>query len=195
MKGSETVKVLAINGSPRKGGNTQAMIDESAAVLRKTGIDVESLSVRDLDVRPCTGCESCFDGAWRCPIKDDGVGLLKRMKRADGIILASPVYCGGVTAQLKAIMDRMVIAYQNKDLKNKVAGAICVGGGSHGGQELAVLQMVSTFAMQNMILAGPDGGMPGAMGTANDKGDARKDKDGLQAARDLGKRMAELLKR
>jgi len=189
------MKVLAINGSPRKGGNTQTMIDEAAKVLRKAGIEVESLSIRDLDVRPCTGCELCFDGSWHCPIKDDGLRLIEKMAGADGIILASPIYCGGVTAQLKAIMDRSVIAYQNKDLKNKVGGAICVGAGSHGGQELAVLQLVSTFAMQDMIVAGPGGGMPGAMCTANDKGDARKDKDGLQSARDLGKRMAELLKR
>jgi multimeric flavodoxin WrbA len=189
------MKVLAINGSPRKNGNTQTMIDEAAKVLRKAGVEVESLSIRDLDVGPCTGCESCFDGSWHCPIKDDGLKLMKRIASVDGIILASPVYCGGVTAQLKAVMDRSVIAYQNKDLKDMVGGAICVGGGSHGGQELAVLQMVSTFAMQDMIVAGPDGGMPGAMGTANDKGDMRKDKEGLKSARELGKRMAELLKR
>jgi multimeric flavodoxin WrbA len=189
------MKVLAINGSPRRGGNTQTMIDEAAKALRKAGIEVESVSIRDLDVRPCTGCEKCFDGSWHCPIKDGGIKLMKRMASADGIILASPVYCGGVTAQMKAIMDRSVIAYQNKDFKDKVGGAICVGGGSHGGQELAVLQIVSMFAMQDIIVAGPDGGMPGAMGTANDKGDARKDKDSVQSARELGKRMAELLKR
>lgn len=171
------------------------MIDEAAKALKKAGIEVESLSIRDLDVRPCTGCEMCFDGSWRCPIKDDGLSLMRRMAKADGIILASPVYCGGVTAQLKAIMDRSVIAYQNKDLKDKVGGAICVGGGSHGGQELAVLQIVSAFSMQDMIVAGPDGGMPGAMGTASDKGDLRNDKDGLKSAGDLGKRMAGLLKR
>jgi len=188
------MKVLTINGSPRKDGNTQVMIEEVSKALRKAGIDVETVSLRDCEVRPCNACELCYKKAWHCPIKDDAVSLLKKMVDADGLLIGSPVYGADVTAQLKALLDRSVITYTNQYLKNKVGGAVVVGGGAHGGQEYAVQQLVSFFAFQGIIIANPSGGLLGAMGTANDRGDIRKDKEGLKSARELGERMAELMR-
>jgi multimeric flavodoxin WrbA len=105
------------------------------------------------------------------------------------------VYSADVTAQMKALLDRSVIAYTEQDFKDKVGGAITVGAGAHGGQEFALLQIMSFFAFHGMIMANPKGGLFGAMGTAGDKGDIRKDKEGLGSASELGARMAELLKR
>ena len=189
------MKVLAINGSPRKNGNTQLMIEEAAKPLRRAKIVVESVSVRDYKVMPCNACEVCYEKPWNCPIKDDALKILRRMADADGHIIASPVYGAGVTAQLKALLDRSVIACMNQDFKDKVGGAIAVGADSHGGQELTILQITSSFAFHGMIVAIPRIGLFGAMGTANGRGDIKKDKNGLQSARDLGERMAELLKR
>ena len=189
------MKVLAINGSPRKGGNTQIMIGESAKALRKAGVDVESVLLRDYEVEPCNACEICYKRSWHCPIKDDAVGLLRRMSKADGLLIASPVYGADVTAQMKALLDRSIIPYNNQDFKDKIGGAITVGAGTHGGQELALLQILSFFAFQGMIVASPKGGLFGAMGTASDRGDIRKDKDGLKSAHELGTRMAELLRK
>lgn len=189
------MKVLAINGSARKNGNTQIMIEETAKPLRKAGIEVESVYLRDYDVKPCNACEVCYTKTWRCPIKDDAVKLYRKMTKADGLIIASPVYSADVTAQMRALMDRGVIPYIDQDLKDKVGGAITVGAGAHGGQELSLLQIMSFFAFQGMIVASPSGGLFGAMGTANERGDVRKDKEGLRSARELGARMAELLKR
>lgn len=189
------MKVLAINGSPRKDGNTQVMIDEAAKALRSAGIEVESVRLRDYEVRPCNACEVCYKKHWKCPIKDDLLGLLDQMVAADGLIIASPVYSADVTAQTKALLDRSVIAYTEQDFKDKVGGAIIVGGGAHGGQELAMLQVLSFFAFHGIVPAGPKGGLFAAMGTAGDKGDVSKDKEGMASAADLGRRMAELLKR
>lgn len=189
------MKVLAINGSPRKNGNTQIMIDEAAKALKKAGIEVESVSIRDYEVRPCNACEVCYKKHWHCPIKDDTLKLLDKMAEADGLLIASPVYGADVTSQMKALLDRSVIAYTEQDFKDKVGGAITVGAGAHGGQELALLQIMSFFAFHGVIMANPKGGLFGAMGTAGDKGDIRKDKDGLGSASELGARMAELLKR
>jgi multimeric flavodoxin WrbA len=189
------MRVLAINGSPRKGGNTQVMIEQAAKALERCGVEVEQLSLRGYDVRPCNACEVCSSRPWKCPIKDDALEVLKKMRDVDGLLIASPVYGADVTAQLKALLDRSIIPYVNQDFRDKVGGAISVGGGSHGGQEFAILQILSFFAFQGMIVANPKGGLFGAMGTANDRGDIRKDKEGLRSARELGERMAELLER
>lgn len=189
------MKVLAINGSPRKNGNTQMMIEEAAKALKKAGIEVESISLRDYEVRPCNACEVCYTKTWQCPIKDDAVKLFRKMTKADGIIIGSPVYSADVTAQMRAMMERGVIPYIDQELKDKVGGAITVGSGSHGGQELGILQIMSFFSFQAMIVANPKGGLFGAMGTANKRGDIKKDKEGLESAYELGERMAELMKR
>lgn len=188
-----TVKVLAINGSPRKNGNTQLMLDSAAAEMRAAEIDVEQISLVGLDIRPCNGCERCNKKPWDCPIKDDVTKVLRKMVAADGILMGSPVYCGGVTAQLKALMDRSVIVYQGMELKNKVGGALCCGGGQHGGQELTILQMAAFLTMQDVIVANCTGGLFGAMGVGNERGEVKNDPEGLNSARSLGKRMAELL--
>jgi multimeric flavodoxin WrbA len=189
------MNVLAINGSPRKNGNTQIMIEEASKPIARAAIQVKSVSITDFEVKPCNACEACYKKSWDCPIEDDTLRLLRMMNEADGLIVASPVYGAGVTAQLKALLDRSVIAYIGQDFKNKVGGAIAVGGGIHGGQELAILQIVSEFAFHGMIVANPGMELFGAMGTADGRGDIRNDKNGLQSARALGERMAELLKR
>jgi multimeric flavodoxin WrbA len=163
-------KVLAINGSPRRDGNTQIMIGECARSLRRESVDVEIVSLRDYAVKPCNGCEVCFNKPWKCPIKDDTVKLLRKMVDADGILIGSPVYSADVTAQLKALLDRCVMIYSTQELKNKVGGAIVVGGGDHGGQELALIQMISFFSFHGLIPAGPSGSLFGALATANDRG-------------------------
>lgn len=189
------MKVLAINGSPRKKGNTQILIDEAAKEIKKAGIRVESVSIADYDIRPCTGCEQCFKKPWNCPIKDDAVKMLKKMIAADGILIGSPVYCGGATAQLKALFDRSVMPYQSSEFENKVGGALTVGGAKNGGQELTLLQINTYFLMFDMIVASAENGFYGGMATGNDRGDVRQDKEGLDKARGTGRRMASLLKR
>jgi multimeric flavodoxin WrbA len=194
-KGEQTMKVLAINGSPRKNGNTQAMIDEAAEGLREGGIKVEKISLADHDVQPCNGCEACVRKRWSCPIKDDAIVVLRRMVSADGALIGSPVYYGGVTAQLKALFDRSVMPYQMHAMKGKVGGAVCVGGGAHGGQELTIMQIATYFFMSEMIVACSEGGLCGAMAVGNDRGEVLKDAEGLRSARYIGNRMAELLRR
>jgi len=183
-----------VNGSPRKKGNTQLMLDAAAKELRSQGIKVEVVSLAGLDVRPCDGCEQCYKKAWNCPIEDDAMAILKKMASADGMLMASPVYFGGVTAQLKALFDRSIMAYQAFDFRDKVGGALSVGGGVHGGQELTVGQIVVFFLTHDMIVANAEGGIYGGMCTGNDRGDVLSDSEGMKSVRSLAKRMAHLLK-
>jgi len=187
------MKVVALNGSPRKKGNTHQLLEAAARELRSKGIEVEYASLAEHEVKPCAGCEKCYKKAWDCPIEDDGIAVLRKMASADGLLVASPVYFGGVTAQLKALIDRSVMAYTNTEFKDKIAGGLSVGGGKHGGQELAVWQIATFCVTHDMIYVNPEGGVGGAMATGNDKGDVRSDSDGLESAKRLGKRMAEVL--
>lgn len=187
------MKVVAVNGSPRKRGNTHELLEEAAKELRSRGVNVEHVSLAENEIRPCTGCEKCYKKAWDCPIEDDAIEVLQRMASADGLLVATPVYFGGVTSQLKALIDRSVMAYTKTAFKDKVAGGLSVGGGKHGGQELAVWQIAAFCITHDMIYVNPEGGVGGAMATGNDKGEVRSDSDGLESARRLGKRLAEVL--
>ena len=99
------VKILGLVGSPRKGGNTDTIVGQVLAGARSEGAEVEKLYLDDLRIRPCRACFSCAETG-RCVIEDDFQTLLRRMREADGIVLGSPVYCGTVTAQTKALIDR-----------------------------------------------------------------------------------------
>jgi len=121
---------MATDGSPGKIGNTQVMISVAAQPHRRAGVEVESVSMAQYDVQPCNGCETCYRKTWQCPIKDGAIRLLKRMAKADGMTAGSPPYYGGVTAQLKALTDISIIPYQKREFRDKVEGALGVGGGS-----------------------------------------------------------------
>lgn len=191
----QTMKVLTINGSPRKDGNTAGMLSAAEEELRREGIDVERVSLADVDIKPCDACEECHETPWSCPIDDDAVGVLKKMVGADAILIGSPVYFGGVTAQLKALFDRSAIPYQGSELRDKIGGALSCGGARQGGQELTVNQIIVFFITHDMQVANTGDGSYGAMGVANDKGEIAEDEEGLSSARSLGKRTAHLLKR
>jgi multimeric flavodoxin WrbA len=194
MRGMRMAKVLAVNGSPRRDGNIDAMMRVAEEVLAKHGIDVERVCVADYEIRPCDACDDCHEDAWSCPIEDDAITLVRKMVAADAIIIGSPVYFGGVTAQLKALFDRSVMAYQGSELKDKIGVALSCGGAAHGGQELTVSQIVVYFLMHGMRVATSANGAFGAMAEADGKGDVVKDDEGLESVRLLAERVVELLK-
>lgn len=109
-------KVLVISSTPRKGGNSDILCDEFAAGAKEAGNDVEKIRIADLKIGYCTGCYAC-QKTGKCAIKDDAAAVIEKMLAADVIVLASPVYFYCISAQLKALFDRTVVAYPN--IKNK----------------------------------------------------------------------------
>ena len=97
--------ILIINGSPRKGGNTE-LLAEAFAKGASANNHVEIVSVRDYKVNPCLGCNACFKSNGVCAQKDDMTILYEKMSQADMLVIASPVYFYGISAQLKAVIDR-----------------------------------------------------------------------------------------
>ena len=100
------MKVLAINGSPRKGGNTAQCLEAMAQEFAREGIEFEVVQP-GAKVHPCMACYHCLDnGTLRCVQKDDGVNeIIEKCIAADGIILASPVYHGGIAGGMKCVLD------------------------------------------------------------------------------------------
>ena len=119
-------RILILTGSPRKNGNTNRL---AAAFAEGAGArhDVEILSVCDYRINPCTGCNGCYtsDGN-RCVQNDDMGILLEKLAEADTLIIASPVYFYGISAQLKAAIDRLHTPMRNR-FRIRRLGLILVG--------------------------------------------------------------------
>lgn len=187
-------KVVTINGSPRKRGNVDAMLRAAEEELAGQGMEVERISLSEHTVKPCEACDVCSEDAWKCPLDDDVLPLFRKLVVADAIVVGSPVYFGGVTAQLKALIDRSAILYQKSELKDKIGAAISCGGGKHGGQEMTVNQIITFFLMHEMVIACADEGVFGAMGVASDIGDITSDEEALSSSRSIARRVADMLK-
>lgn len=111
----EQRQILAINGSPRRRGNTEALLDAIAKGARAAGAVCENIRVSDLDIHPCIGCGGC-EKAGECVLEDDMTALYPKIIAADRVILASPIYFYGITAQAKAMVDRCQALWSRKRL-------------------------------------------------------------------------------
>jgi multimeric flavodoxin WrbA len=186
------MRILGISGSPRKNGNTEILIDEVLGVVRKAGWETDLFFMSEKQVAPCDACGTCFQlGA--CVLKDDMQELYELMDQADAIIFGSPVYFGTVSAQMKAVMDRMFALLGRRTLKGKIAGNLVVTRRVGATQARSLLN--SFCIVQGMIVAG------GAIGYGREPGDVRTgvgggiDMSALEEARLLGNSILELARR
>ena len=102
---AETVSVLGLFGSPRRGGNTEILLEEALKGALKEGAKVERLYLSDFSMTPCKECHGC-DATGNCVILDDMQKIYPKLLEADIVILASPIFFYGVTAWAKALIDR-----------------------------------------------------------------------------------------
>ena len=99
------IKVLGICGSPRRGGNTEMLLDAALSGAVSAGASVEKIILSDLCLKPCRGCDVCGKRAG-CVIKDDMRLIYKKVGGSDALIVASPIYFGSLSAQTKIMIDR-----------------------------------------------------------------------------------------
>lgn len=127
--------ILGISGSPRRLGITERMLDRALDGARSAGAGVEKIILNELDFKPCQECGDCTEtGA--CELEDDMKGVYKKFDEADGFIIASPIFFGSVSAQLKMMIDRFQSAWARKYVlkapppykKRRKGIFICVGG-------------------------------------------------------------------
>ena len=177
---------LAINGSPRKAGNTELLLKEVLSELKSAGWETELEKVGGTAIRGCIACEKCFENKDNeCSVKKDKFNtIFSKMLKADAMILGSPTYFAAVSADLKALIERAgYVAYANGHaFSGKIGTAVVAvrrGGATHAYDTINHM-----FQMSRMII-------PCStywnMGFGLGKGEVLKDEEGLANMRHLGK--------
>lgn len=200
------IKIVGLSGSPRADGNTEILVTEALKAAADHGAETEFIKLSDKEINPCRACYSCRleESKGNCAINDDLPKIFETFKKADGIIIGSPVYFLSVTAQLKALFDRGLILRYGKGkikrkpglrggpeflLSNKVGAAIAVAGGN--GQQLTILEILKWMVFQNMIVVGNRLDL-GTNAKSGAKGDVLKDRTAMAQAYYTGIRVAEI---
>lgn len=186
------MKVLAINGSARRDGNTAILINTIFSELNKAGIETEMVQFSGTIIEPCKACWAC-GGQKNCVHRKDMFReVFDKMMKADGIILGSPVYSANISANMQAFLERAaVVGDMNRGLlNNKYKVGASVAAVRRGGALQAIDAMNRFFLNHEMFVAGSTywnmayGQMPG---------DVLKDEEGLANMKNLGENMAYLL--
>jgi multimeric flavodoxin WrbA len=188
------MKVLGINGSARKDGNTAILIRAAFRELEAAGIETELVQLAEMKIKGCAACYLCGKNLnQRCAIEDDDVnGIIKKMQAADGFILGSPTYFSDITSEMKALIDRTgFVAKMNGGMfARKVgAGAVAV---RRGGAIHAFDTINHFFLISEMIIPGS---IYWNIGYGRERGDVESDEEGMRTMTMVGKNMAWLLKK
>ncbi len=188
------MKVIAFNGSARKDGNTAILVRHVFRELEAEGIETEMIQLADKPIHGCIACYQCtVNKDKRCAVTRDAANeYIEKMEKADGIILASPVYFTDVTTEMKALIDRAgFVARANENMFRRKVGAAVVAA-RRGGQIHTFDTLNHFFLIGEMII-------PGStywnFGVGKDKGDVENDAEGLEIMKVLGRNMAWLLKK
>ena len=188
MAGMKQLHVMLVNGSPHEFGCTYTALKEVADTLESCGVSTEIVWAGLQPLHPCTGCGACAKTR-RCIRKDDAVNaLLEKAEAADGYVFGSPVHYAAASGQITTLMDRMFYA-KGAVFKGKPGAAIVSC--RRGGAASAFDQLNKYFTISNMpIVSSQYWNM--VHGFTPD--DVRKDAEGLQTMRTLGRNMAWLLR-
>ena len=184
------MKVLLINGSPRKEGNTHVALQEVASQLHANGIETEVLSIGVKPVRGCIACGQCHaKNLGRCAFDDDLCNrAIEMLSKADGLIVASPVYYGQPNGTLVSLIQRMLYA-GGANAQNKPVAVIAVC--RRGGATSAIQTMAMPFQLLNMPIVTSQ---YWNIAYGREKGEAAQDAEGMQTMRTLANNMSWLLK-
>jgi multimeric flavodoxin WrbA len=188
--------IVGVSGSPRKQA-TEYILEQALVMLKEKGFETAFWTVRGKWLEYCTHCDFCLTNK-NCQIQDDMEEIYELLAKAKGIIFASPVYNGGVSAQMKVVMDRSraLVAADKNFFKGKIGAGITVAGDRTGGQELAQLQIHTFYLINGMIPVGggPFGANLGANFWSKDTlADVKLDAEGFRGLKKTMKRFAEFM--
>lgn len=179
---------VALNGSPRKGGNTEILLQSALAPLNDAGWETELIQVGGKPVRGCLACGKCGElKNKQCIQKDCFNEIMAKLVEADAIIMGSPTYFTDVTSELKGIIDRAgyVALANGRIFSGKIGAAVVAmrrGGATH------VYDTINHMFLMNQML------IPGStywnIGVGRDKGEVENDAEGLANMNNLGRTIA-----
>lgn len=186
--------VIAFNGSPRAGGNTERLIRCALTVLEEEGIATELIHIGGRTVHGCTACQKCFENQdKRCIIGNDFVNdCIGKMIAADGIIIGSPTYFADLSPETKALIDRAgYVGIANGGLYARKVGAAIVAV-RRAGAVHAFDSINHFFGISNMFTVGSS---YWNIGIGLEPGDVDEDAEGIRTMQNLGRNMAWLLRK
>ena len=186
------MKVTAFNGSPRKNGNTSALIKKVFEPLEKAGIECELVSFAGKEVKGCKACGKCrVNLDKRCVMDDDIVNdCIEKMLESDGIIIGSPTYFATLNAETKALIDRAGFVAKGNDHMFRRKVGLAVAAVRRAGS-MNVFQAINNFYLINEMI------IPGSiywnMGIGKKEGEVDNDEEGMNIMEILGENTAWLL--
>jgi len=189
----QKLKVVAFNGSPRKGGNTSLAIHTVFKELKKEGIETEEIWLYDHEINGCNACYVCMETKdCKCAQDDDFNVLFSKMLVADGVIIGSPVYVAGVTGPTKCFIDRagFVNRYNDLPAKRKIGAGVVVF--TRAGA-LPTLDQINNFILGTEMIV--TGSSYWCLARGSKRGAIQEDEMGMNTLRRLGENMAWLLKK
>lgn len=191
FSGMAKMKVVGIVGSPRINGNTEIVTANCLRAIAEEGLETELVRLAGLDIRSCDACYKCREEEM-CSRQDDLFDIYLKMKQADGIILASPVYSGSVTALITALLERVgqVAWFHAQPFRDKVGGSLVVQG--RVGGLFTSAQLSNWLQLMGVIMPATD---RWNIAFGWEPGEVRQDKWGMRAGWNFGKNVAALLKR
>ncbi|MFZ5774724.1 MAG: flavodoxin family protein [Thermodesulfobacteriota bacterium] len=188
------MKVVAFNGSARKGGNTARLLQTVLDELAGQGIETELVELAGRPIHGCIACYQCFknkDG--RCAVDNDLINeAIAKMREADGILLGSPTYFADLSASMKALIERCgMVSRANGDMYQRKVGAAVVAVRRAGAIQV-FNSLNAFFLIGQMIVVGSS---YWNIGIGREPGEVGKDEEGMKTMRDLGSNMGWLLAR
>ncbi len=193
MHGTD-LKVVALSGSARKGGNTAILLQHVLDELEKEGVKTELVELSGAKIHGCLACRKCSTKKNRqCSQADDmGNAFIEKMAEADGILLGSPTYVADISPEIKALIDRACLVSKANDgmFRRKVgAGVVAV---RRAGAIHAFDALNHFFLINEMVVPGSS---YWNIGIGREPGDVEKDEEAIQTMKVLGQNMAWLLKK
>lgn len=187
------MNIIGIAGSPRKGGNTEIVLAEALKICREEGFSTELITLAEKEIRPCKECLFCKkEKQCRYENEDDFSVIYSKMIAAQAIIIASPVFFGSATPQIKALIDRtgyLGIA-QGRPFERKVGGALVVG--RRAGHNFTFAELLFFFLYHGMII-------PGStywnVSFGRDVGEVFNDPEGLATVKNFARNLSWLVKK
>jgi multimeric flavodoxin WrbA len=194
LMNSTHTKVIALNGSARKDGNTAILLKYVLKELEKEGIETELIQLSGATIHGCLSCRKCsVKKDRRCSQTDDmGNFFIEKMEQADGILLGSPTYVADISPEIKGLIDRAcLVSKANGGIFRRKVGAAVVAV-RRAGAIHAFDTLNHFFLISEMIVPGSS---YWNIGIGREIGDVEKDEEAIQTMKTLGQNMAWVLKK
>lgn len=187
-------KIIALQSSPRKGGNTDVLVDNILKTIENENIPTEKIYLFDYDIQSCIMCDGCkSEETPYCILDDDFNELIKYILNAEILILSTPVYWGNVSGKMKTFMERCYSLFDSEWINSKFEGkssviVVCCGGDDIPHETKSVLHSLEMILRMSQVTL-----LDKLLASANLKGDIYKNESALKEAGEIGMKLVKVI--